>query len=416
VLAITLGETVVEHVEGPYDGVRFTAPADVAGQDFIWYFNAPEGWANWYIVPLEGDVKQGFSDWLTGDKVYKEFDKDGEKERMRTLQTLDGSYFEPGKEYALWFRNVAKAKPGELRFKIAFAKLEKDEKWDHEKLEKALRLEAASAEAQVAALGSLGGKILLDGKFFDKGYAEDRIDSVFFAKRQQQSFNGGFFIQIQTSTPPCRTNPKLAEIIAKHGEPDFVRTGKEAASRTSHKEEDEPPTVTYFYDYFGFVVEEGDEKKIVQQVTAQANDFSSLSPKDSGRSTFGQLGFENLTVFHLDGKEVGRIYLFDEDGDEPSVVTAPPEGAYRNGPVTINHLGGGKWTMEGVSEEGEKLYLKRYEKNRLNGIAEVYHANGKQKILLSYKDGVPDGKFVEYDEEGEIVREALYKDGVVVKE
>lgn len=413
VFGITLGESVVEHKDGPYDGLRFTAPADLAGRDFIWYFNAPEGWANWYIVPLEGEVKQGFQNWLTADKVYKDLDKDGEKERMRALQTLDGSYFEPGKEYALWFRNALKAKPGEVRFKIAFAKPE--EEWKHEELEKALGLEAASAQTQVAALESLGGKILLDGKFFDKGYAEGRIDSLFFAKRQQQSMSGGFFIQIQTSTPPCRTNPKLAEIMEKHGEPDFVRTSKEAASLTSAKEDDEPPTVTYFYDYFGFVVKEGDEDQIVQQVKAQANDFSTLVPKDSGRWTFGQLGFENLTVFHQDGREVGRIYRFDEEDKEPSVVTAPPEGVYQNGPVTVKYLGGEKWTMESVSEEGKKMYEKRFERNRLNGITEVYHGNEKLKLSLSYKDGVPHGKFVEYDEEGEMVREAVYKDGEPVE-
>jgi hypothetical protein len=411
VSSATLGKSTVEHQDRPYDGLRFTAPLDLEGRDFIWYFNAPEGWANWYIVPLEEEVKQGFKNWLNADMVYKDLDKEGAKERMRVLQTLDGSYFEPGKEYALWFRNVEKAKPGELRFRIAFAKPEEKGKWEHGDLEQALGLEAAAAEAQVAELDSLGGKILMDEKFFDKEYAEGRIDAVFSAKRQQQILKGGFFIQIRTSTPPCRRNPKLAEIMAKHGEPDFVRTSKETASLTTKKEDDDPPTVTHFYDYFGFVVNEGDGDQIVQQVTAQANNFSKLIPKDSGRWTFGRLGYENLMVFHQDGREVGRIYFFDEEDKDPNAVKVPPLGAYRNGSVTVKCMGDGKWTMEGVSEEGKPLFLKRYEKNRLHGISETYHDNEKLRLSLSYNNGVLDGNLIEYDEEGKIVREARYKEG-----
>jgi len=415
-VTLKLGGTVVEHSDGTYDGIFFKAPEEIRDRDFIWYFNAPEGWANWYIVPLEEDVKQGFSNWLTADKVYGELDKAGEKERFRTLQTLKGSYFEPGQEYVIWFRKVGEVKPGEARLRIAFGKPKEEGKWKHEELEKALGLKPASAEEQVAELSSLGGMILLDGKFFDKGYADDRIESLFFSKRQQKQLSGGFFIQIKTSTPPCHTNPKLAEIIEKHGKPDFVRSSKEEAARSSGNDSDEePPTITYFYDYFGFVVKEGDEDKIVHQVTAQANNFSTLRPKGDERSTFGQLGFENLTVFHFDGKEVGRIYNFDEEKKEPSVVKAPPEGTYRNGQVSITFLGDGKWRMEAVSDGGKKVYIKRYERNRLNGITEVYHSNGKLKLSLSYKDGVPDGKIMEYDEDGAIVREAVYKDGEVVK-
>ena len=417
VVSLTLGESVVEHEGETYDGVYFKAPDKGEGEDFSWYFNAPEDWANWYVLPLEEDVKLGFRDWLNGDMVYERFDRAGEKNRFRVLQTLSGSYFEAGKEYVLWFRQIKDAEPGELRLKATFANPEKGENWDYEKLEKALNLKPKDSAAQIAELDSLGGRILLDGKFFDPQYADGRIDSLFFAKRQQKQMSGGFFIQISTSTPPCRTEPKLADIIAKYGEPDFVRSSEEDSRRTGNEEVDEgdESTVTYYYDYFGFVAEEGDEEKIVRQVTAQANDFSGLRPEGEARSTFGQLGFENLTVFHTDGKEVGRIYRFDEEGKQPLVVKAPPEGAYQNGPVTLSFLGEGTWTMEGVSETGKRIYTKRYVQDRLNGLTEVFHENGKLKLSLTYKDGVPDGKFTEFDEEGGVVREAIYKDGVPVE-
>jgi len=200
VTTITLGKTGFEHADGSYDGLFFKAPEELEGKDFIWYFNAPEDWANWYIVPLDGDVKQAFRNWLIGDKVYQGFDKAGEKGRFRVLQTLDGSYFEPGKEYAIWFRKMGDAKPGEIRLRVGFAKPEEDGKWEYEELEKALGLEPQSSEAQVAELQSLGGAILLDKKLFDRGYADSRIDSLFFSKRQQQQMSGGFFIQIKSGS------------------------------------------------------------------------------------------------------------------------------------------------------------------------------------------------------------------------
>lgn len=414
--AMTLGETVVEHGRESYDGLHFKAPDGIEGKDFVWYFNAPEGWAHWYILPLGGEVKQGFRNWLDGDMVYGTYDKAGEKGRFRALQTLDGSYFEAGKEYVLWFRRVEEAEPGEIRLIAAFAKPGEKGEWDHEALEDALGLKQKASEAQVAELDSLGGRILLDGKFFDRGYADDRIESLFFAKRRQTQMSGGFFIQISTSTPPCKTEPKLADIIAKYGEPDFVRSSDEDSRRSGEeeKEDADEPTVTHFYDHFGFVVEEGDADGIVQLVTAQANDFSSLRPKTGARSTFGELGFENLTVFHFDGREVGRIYRFDEDGKVPLVITAPPEGAYENGPATLTYFGDGKWTMEGVYDSGKKGYVKRYARNRLDGLTEVFHESGKLKLSMSYKDGMPHGKFTEFDEEGGVVRELVYKEGELV--
>lgn len=416
-VTLTLGDTVVVHGGETYDGVYFKAPDTVESMDFVWYFNAPENWANWYILPLEGDVKQAFKDWLYGDLLYKDFDKAGEKDRFRALQTLDGSYFEMGKEYVLWFRRLDDAKPGELRLKAVFAEPEEG-KWGHEELEKALSLKPKASAAQIAELDSLGGRILLDREFFNPDYADGRIDSLFFAKRQQKQIYGGFFVQISTSTPPCDTEPKLADIIAKYGEPDFVRSSEERSklSGGDEDEEKEVATVTHYYDYFGFVVEEGGgNANAVLQVMAQANDFSKLRPEGSGRSTFGQLRFENLTVFHFEGKEVGRIYRFDEDGKEPLVVTAPPEGSYQNGSVTLNFLGDGMWTMEEVSSTGKKAYTKRFAKNRLDGLSEVFHENGELKLSLSYKEGVPDGRFAEYDEEGRVVREAIYKNGELVK-
>lgn len=417
-----LGDSVVEEGGGTYDGLVFKAPEKLRERDFIWYFNAPEGWANWYILPLGDEPKQGFKNWINADKVYAEFDRVGEADRFRALQTLDGSYFEAGKEYVLWFRKTDGAEPGELRLCAAFADPGKKAEWDHISLEGALKLKPQPAEEQVKALGSLGGRILLDREFFGRAYAEGRIDSLFFSLREQKQMEGGFFIQIKTSTPPCKTNPKLADIMAKYGEPDFIRSTKEEELRRPSEVEkddeepdDEEPTVTYFYDHFGFVVDEGDADRVVRFVEVQANDFSALRPKGEDRATFGQLAFENLTVFHFDGEEVGRIYRFDEDGKEPLVIKAPPERAYLNGKTSLTYRGDGNWTMAVFSDAGDKDYVKRYEGHRLNGVTEVFHKNGQLRFSFSYKDGVPDGKFTEFDEAGKMVREVVYRDGELEK-
>lgn len=417
-LTVELGESVIKHDGGTYDGLVFKVPKNAEGLDFVWYFNAPQEWASWYILALGEEPKQGFRNWLNAEMAFEGFDLAGESGRLRALQTLEADYFEPGKEYVLWFKRMDDTRNRDLRLKAAFVAAGKDDEWSGKGIEKALGLKRQSNAGQIAYLGSLGGKILLDPQFFDAAYAELRIDSLFLSMREQRRMEGGFFMQLKTSVPPCYTNPKLADIIAKHGEPDFVRTGKEESLlRENDKAGDgEEAVVKYYYDYFGFVVDEGDKDRVVRLVEVQANDFSSLRPKTEERATFGRLEFENLTVFHFDGDEVGRVYLFDEGDEEPLVIKAPPVGKYMNGSVTIDFRGDGVWSMEGLSSKGEKIYSKHYRRNLLEGGSEVYHPNGKIRYRLSYRKGLPHGKFTEFDDKGEVVREAVYEDGEPVVE
>jgi hypothetical protein len=72
---IELGKSSVKFEDAEFDGFRFRCPEGIDGRDFVWYFNAPEGWGNWYITPVEGEPAQAFKSWLDGDKLYLPFDK-----------------------------------------------------------------------------------------------------------------------------------------------------------------------------------------------------------------------------------------------------------------------------------------------------------------------------------------------------
>ncbi len=410
-----LGETKIEHDGNVFDGIRLVAPGKTSGKDFIWYFNIPEGWAHWYIVPLGGEMKQGFRSWLTPDRLYANFDKAGEEGRFRVLQTLDGRYFDAGAEYVLWFRRVEDGVKGEMRVRAAFS--ERVEDWDRDGLEEALGLRSSPAADQVAELDSRGGRILLDGELFEKGYAEDRIDSLFFSMRRQKDMAGGFSIRIETSTPPCRKSPLLAEIIDKYGEADFIVSSAEEAAGNGDSDEGGEPVVTHYYDYFGLEVSENESSPKVRRVVAQANDFSTLRPMEDSRATFGSLRFRNLIVMHLDGDEVGRIYGFDEGGRKPDVVKLPRPGVYSHGLDTLKHLGAGSWEWRSEAVKGIPSYIKRYSENRLNGLSEMFHETrkGGVKFSLPYKDGLLHGRVTEYDEGGEILREMEYREGELVE-
>ena len=170
-LEIKLGESVVKTKEGfVFDGFHFTAP-ETAGQDLVWFFNAPKSWGHWYILPSDGTMeKPGFRSWNNADKIYDPFDRPGEPDRLRVLQTLVGSYFETGKNYLIWFRQREKSEGDDtLRVRLGFAKKGEDENWDTKTLEKTLQLKPRPVAEQVAHLQSRGGRILLDPKFLNPG-------------------------------------------------------------------------------------------------------------------------------------------------------------------------------------------------------------------------------------------------------
>ncbi len=415
---INLGAKSAEFDGNSYDGFRFRCPDGIEAKDFVWYFNAPTSWGNWYIIPVKGEAKQAFRDWLDADKLYLPFDKSSEKERTRILQTLDGSYFKAGEEYIMWFRKVGDKGSAALRGIAAFAK--KNDSWDSPDVEKALSLKTAPVEEQVAALNSRGGLILLDNRFFERGYAEERIDSAFASIRSTKQMSNGLFVTMQTFVPPCKTSPSLAEIIKQHGAPDFIRSTDEQDQVRKHMndkamDDDEQNITRNYYDHFSFEVESDAKDPKVLRVGTYGCDFADLRPSNSG-ATYSGIGIENLTVFHRDGKEVGRAYYFLDGSYKPLFITVPPPGEYRSDKQVLISEGDGKWKWENRFPDGNVARRILLKDNLFNGDAEGFHENSKTAFKATYKDGELEGDAIQFDEDGKEISRRSFKNGKAVKE
>jgi len=422
---VKLGETTSSSKgKEIYDGFRITAPDDVADRDFIWYFNAPGSWANWYIIPVSGDFPDGFRNWLPADRLYSGFDKPQEKNRTRVLQTLDRSYFKPGAEYILWFHKVGpdEVAPTDLRAVFRFvARPDDKKKWDHDSVEKALKLKASPAADQVAELNSRGGRIMLDPQLFDPSDASNRIDNVLFSIRQTTHRSNGVFITNEASCPPCRRSPSLAAIREKFGPADFVQTAAEVKKVYKHRgndndngKDDDEAVTTHYYDFFAFEVADSDPDEKILQVKTHANDFSRLKPPASG-GFFGTVPMKNLTVLYLKGKEVGRFYYFLEGGKEPLCIQEPPAGKYQSEDTILEYQGGGSWLLLNM-EEGKVVRRVPYASHRMNGVAEGFYPDGKPRFKASYKDGNLHGDLIQYSEQGKVVDQRRFIDGHQVKD
>lgn len=422
IVRIKLGETTSKHKEETYDGFRITAPDDVSERDFVWYFNAPQNWANWFIVPVTGDFEGGFLNWLNADRLYSDLDKPQEKNRTRALQTLDSSYFKPGGEYILWFRQVSpdEGAAPDLRAVYRFvARPAAEGKWDHDSIEKALKLKDAPAAEQVAELGSRGGRIMLDPQLFAPEDASSRIENVLFSIRQTRHHSSGIFITTEMSCPPCRRSPTLAAIREKFGPADFVQTAAEVRkvykrAGDDTRKDDEDPVTTHYYDYFAFEVAESDPDGKVLQVKTHANDFSRLKPPAVG-GFFGVVPMKNLTALYQDGKEVGRVYYFMEGGKEPLFIQEPPPGKYENEGMILEYQDGGNWLLL-TMHEGKLVRRVPFARHRMNGIAEGFYANGETKFKASYTDGELHGEVIQYSEAGKVIDRRRFIDGEQVKD
>jgi hypothetical protein len=400
---ITLGKSSAKINDGDeFDGFRFSLPDGVKNADLVWYFNAPTNWGNWYIMPLSGEVTGGFTEWLNGDKVYKNIDIAGEENRIRILQTLNSDYFKEGKEYIIWFRKVDKAKEnGKLRGVISF--VTKKDEWDYENIENALKLKQQKALFQVEELKSRGGKILLDKTMFDSDYAAERVDSLFFNLRNTKTLTGGFFITIETVIPACRSNVTITDIIKKYGPPDFIRTSTEKQKVLEHAgatPEKENSATRYYYDYFAFEVQNNDPSKKVDRVLTNADNFADVTPKDE-KSYYKSVPMKNLTLFHKNKKEVGRLYFFKEIGKEPLLIKVPPVGLYKNGHSTLEYKGDGEWIWKTFFTEGKLARVISFKNHKMDGIATGYYRNGKKSFQASYQKGVLNGDVIRYSEDGE---------------
>ncbi len=156
------------------------------------------------------------------------------------------------------------------------------------------------------------------------------------------------------------------------------------------------------------------------------------------------------TIYYKDGLENGISNVYDITGLIIEIIT------YKKGFVTnrdkINRYDNkqqrhGKWkffhddgslNIVGTYKHGLKHgYFKEYDKDGslieaakyVNGEKQInvselqvldlkteYYPSGKIKIKATYKDDKPEGVWREYDEEGEIERSFIYKNGVVIGE
>ena len=414
-----LGESVSDAGEGEvYDGIRFTAPKDLKGKDFVWYFNAPTAWASWYIVPVKGDFEGGFQNWIDADCLYSELDQAEDKDRQRTLQSLEGSYFESGREYVLWFRRADRdaGQNLEVRAVLAFAPLPADEKkWDADSIEDALKLKRATAADQVKFLNSRGGRAMLDKELFDPSDAKGRIDDVISAIRTTSRTRGGFFVTMEMACPPCKKSPKMEEVIARHGPPDCVITSAERMRVRKHGrdepvDEEDENLVQHFYDYFAFETESGDSEGRVQRVRTHASNFGMLSTPEKGGHVRA-VGMKNLNVFYQDRKEVGRMYFFMEGPKNPLVIQEPPVGKYEmNENSMLNYEGGGKWQW--LSLKGDKVVRRiPLENHMLHGMGEGFYDNGKPSFRAPYEKGQLHGEVIEMNDEGVVTSRRMFRDG-----
>jgi len=341
------------------------------------------------------------------------------KKRHRVLQTLSAGYFQPGKKYLMWFKQ-SKGVSTKLPLSARLHFVDKPEdKWEHPELEKALSLIPKKADEQVRALDSRGGRILLDKRFFDKDYADNRIDSAFFSIRRTKRLKGGYFITIRTSVPSCGTKPKIKDIIGAYGDPDFIQTKKEANQVREHAggdpDEDDLDITTYYYDYFALEVSAKEKSGHVLRVATHGENFGAFS-LTSPDPTFAQIGTRNLTIFKKGSKESGRLFYFDEGVKKPLVIIEPPTGTYHTEFVTYKYLGKGRWIKESTFRDGKTARVDHFKEHQLSGQSDFFYPSGSKRFTANYKKGQLHGKMIEFDEDGKILKEDIFKEGKKIEE
>ena len=409
--------TVTDRKGKTLDGFRFVAPKGSDKATFVWYFNAPSVWGHWYLCPVKGKLEQSFRNWFNGDCLYQKFDKPGEKDRLRVHQTLAPRYFEPGESYVMWFnRKLDEESVDEVRGRIQFT-TKKEERWTPSEGEELLKLERQPSEIQAEHLGSRGAKILVDRNFFDAGYADSRIDSMFFSKRRVSRMKGGFFITIQTHVPVCTQSPSIDRVMKKYGQPDLVVTAAQQA-QLAKRQGDEDAAIEndiYYYDHFGFEVAQDGKDSKIRQVSTHGADYRKINPDAKGKS-FARLDLKNLVVFRDEGREVGRLYYFLEEEKEPLVVKLPPVGVYKQPGFELEYLGEGRWKTTYYHRNGKVFRTDELQKNLLNGPSKWFFGSGEIRFEGRHRDGLLEGILTEYDQGGNVVKKINYKAGKIVKE
>lgn len=412
-----LGESVSDAGEGEvYDGIRFTAPKDLKGKDFVCYSNGPETWYDRGIVPVSGNFDDESSIWENSDCLYQDLDRVEEKDRQRIFYTLSGSFFKPGEDYLLWFRHgEGDAKPdSELRAVIAFVKRPENQSvLKMDSIEDALKLKRATAADQVKFLKSRGGRAMLDKDLFDPMDARESIDAVMAAIRTSTQSNSLLSGEIGVTCSSFKKLPKMADVISRHGAPDCVITPGERKrvrdhNRNARNDENDQNLVQHIYDYIVFETEEDDLDARVKRVRTHAS-FGQLKVPEKG-SYRRSVNVSNLTLFYQDRKEVGRMYFFS-GASEPLVIQEPPNGEYEDDKTSIyKYEGGGKWEWLSLKEGKVEMQIP-CANNMMHGVGETFNENGKVIFRMPYVKGKLHGELIEMDEKGEVVSRRAFRNG-----
>ena len=86
--------------------------------------------------------------------------------------------------------------------------------------------------------------------------------------------------------------------------------------------------------------------------------------------------------------------------------------------VKIVYLFNDTNSMSGKSEtyiNGKLLSVSIFKNGKMNGVIKMYYENGKIGAVYNIKDNIQDGEAIEYDEDGNVIRKVLYKNGEIIK-
>ena len=414
-----------------FDAVRFRAP-ERGGLDLVWAFTAPMAWRHWYILPVEGEAKRGFEKWINGDRAYVGFD--GAHDNPVTLQTLAAAYFEPGREYLLWFCQTARTpEPATLKLALRFAPARPERKssmvpvptdkpWDRESVETALKLETAPTAAQAAYFASRGARVLLDTELFHPDDASSQMEHFLFTRRQTEFLKGGYFITMETACPPCHGTPLLADIVRRHGEPDCVLTATQQNLERAAEVNDSPSYDRHYYDFFAFETDPSDPERRVRRVSSQYFNAATARPAAGTTDTWTEVTLAGVEyrLFFREGREVGRYRYWEKPDAKLVSGGAIPAGIYRRAydsgePMEkLVHDGKGGWAYESYYRSGPMYRRAGYKDGRLEGPLTDHFEDGRERVSAGYEGGRIHGRLREWKADGRLVRDQIFEHGALV--
>ncbi len=272
-----------------------------------------------------------------------------------TLQTLDADYFEPGREYLLWFRHKTHTpEPAVLKLTLRFmSACQGVSPWDRATVETALHIETAPVAARAAYFDSRGARILLDPGLYQPEDATSQMDNFLFTRRRTNFIKGGLYITVEISYPPCHVSPPLADIIRKHGQPDCELTARLRNATRGDDKRDDYEYDCYYYDHFIFEIDPADAERRVRRVSSQYFNTAAARPPATSGATWTEtsLAGREFRLFFQECREVARFLRWEQP--EASIVSGTvPAGvylrAYDSGePMEkLTHDGAGEWAYE----------------------------------------------------------------------